>query len=65
MWSVDAAEDSDPVRLTTNPDNQRDTPVGYSPDGTQIAIFRFNPEEAVALFTIDADGTDLRQITRG
>jgi len=73
MWSLGAADGSDPVRITTNPYRLQDNPVGYSPDGSRIAFLRFKPghapgrvegiDEKVALFVINADGTGLRQVT--
>lgn len=63
MWSMAAADGSDPVQLTTNPDGLIDQAIGYSPDGTEIAFLRFRPDGAVALLVVNADGTDPRQIT--
>jgi Tol biopolymer transport system component len=36
----------------------------WSPDGTRLVFFRFNPDrELHALFTVDPDGSDLRRLT--
>ena len=63
MWSLSASDGSDAVQLTTNPYGSRDNPVGYSPDGTQIAFLRFRSTGSVELFVANADGTDPRQVT--
>jgi Tol biopolymer transport system component len=63
MWSMAAADGGDPVQLTTNPDGLNDQAIGYSPDGTEIAFLRFRPDGAVALFLVNADGTEPRQVT--
>jgi hypothetical protein len=63
MWSLSASDGSDPVQLTTNPDGLNDQPIGYSPDGTEIAFLRFRPDDEGALILVNADGTDPRQVT--
>ena len=51
------------MRIVTNPYDTDDNPVGYSPDGTHIAFIRFQPDGNVALYLVNADGTDPRQLT--
>jgi len=63
VWSVAASDGGDPTRLTTNPDGRLDMPVGYSADGTALAFQRFNADDTVALFLIDADGSHERRLT--
>ena len=63
MLSLSASDGSDAVQLTTNPYGTEDNPVGYSPDGTQIAFLRFRSTGSVELFVVNADGTDPRLVT--
>jgi Tol biopolymer transport system component len=56
-------------RLTTNPYGGQDLPIGYSPDGTQLAWVREGPGstdelERAAIFVADADGTHARRLNR-
>ena len=63
MLSLSASDGGDAVQLTTNPYGSGDNPVGYSPDGTQIAFLRFRSTGSVELVIVNADGTDPRQVT--
>ena len=56
-------------RLTTNPYGGQDLPIGYSPDGAQLAWVREGPGstddlERAAIFVADADGTHARRLNR-
>jgi Tol biopolymer transport system component len=49
-------------RVTSNP-NGDDAPMDYSPNGKRLVFTRYDANgESVGLFTINADGTRLRQI---
>ena len=68
VFSVNASDGGDPVRLTTNPYSNVDQPTDISPDGTQFVFVRFKPgpndrARHSALFVENVDGTGLRQIT--
>jgi Tol biopolymer transport system component len=63
MWSLGAFDGGDPVRITANPDGEQDNPIGYSPDGRQIAFMRTRLDDEVALTIVDADGNNLRPLT--
>lgn len=68
VFSVNATDGGDPVRLTANPYASQDLPTDISPDGTQFVFVRFKPgandrARHSALFVENIDGTGLRQIT--
>jgi len=68
LWSI-RSDGGDALQLT----HGLDGPVGYSPDGTRIAFLRFKSghapgraeflDEKVALFVMDSEGTNIRQLT--
>jgi Tol biopolymer transport system component len=71
VFSIRASDGGDPVRLTTYPYgpacNACDDATDVSPDGRRFVFLRFKgedtPNEQVALFVENIDGTGLRQIT--
>ena len=64
IYTVRASDGGDLMRVTNVPDN----PGDYSPDGTRI-VFLGDPAHgrrgSLAVFTVNTDGTGLRQITPG
>jgi Tol biopolymer transport system component len=53
-------------RVTTNPYGGHDIPADYAPNGSRLVIIRDNPamdNDPTALFTVNLNGTGLRQIT--
>ncbi|WP_426516851.1 TolB family protein [Diaminobutyricibacter sp. McL0618] len=68
IFTFRATDGGDPLRLTTNPFANPDTPVGYSPDGNRFAFLRTKPTNvpdttAVALFIARRDGSHPTQVT--
>jgi Tol biopolymer transport system component len=64
IFTVRSADWHGLTRLTSNPFGGHDIPGDYSPDGREIVFVRENPNlGALALFTVDRDGDDLRQLT--
>ena len=76
VFSIRASDGGDPIRLTSNPyaaSGGQDYPTDISPDGTRFVFLRSKPsagptttpkpDQQVALFTENLDGTGLRQIT--
>ena len=76
VFSIQASDGGDPIRLTTNPYSAiggMDVPADMSPDGTRFVFLRFKPaagpsstplpDQQVALFVENVNGTGLRQIT--
>lgn len=68
-WDVRRTEDSEPVAVnaTTGAPSRLladgDSPV-YSPDGLRVALTRESEDEATDLYVVDADGSDIRRLTR-
>jgi len=65
MFSVDATDGGDLVRLTRSPFGGHDIPGDVSPDGSRIVFLRENPKRAhrqLGLFVADADGSDATRI---
>lgn len=64
MWTM-RSDGSDQRRLVALPDKVIDTGASYSPDGTQItfAVRPVSDPFADDIYTVNADGTDVRQIT--
>jgi Tol biopolymer transport system component len=57
----------DPATAASRTVLERRVPItgpAFSPDGARLAFF-MSTAEAEQLFTVNADGTDLRQVTRG
>ncbi len=71
VFSIRASDGGNPVRLTTHPlrasCNSCDEPTDTSPDGKRFVFLRFKdengPNQQVALFVANIDGTGLRQLT--
>ena len=73
VFSVNASNGRNPVRLTTSPygssdQGAKELPTAVSPDGSRFLFIRFKPartERAVeaALFVENMDGSGLRQLT--
>jgi Tol biopolymer transport system component len=73
VFSVNASDGGDPIRLTTSPygssaKGAKDLPTAFSPDGRRFLFIRFKPAPSernvkAALFVENIDGTALRQIT--
>jgi len=73
IFSVNASNGGDPIRLTTSPygtndQGAKELPTGVSPDGRRFLFIRFKPgasEHALqsALFVERIDGSGLHQIT--
>jgi Tol biopolymer transport system component len=61
MFSVDATDGSDGVRLTSNPYGGHDIPQDLSPDGSRIVFLRENPQRdhrPIGIFVSNLDGSD-------
>ena len=63
LYTIRSADGGDLRRLTTS-GAQHDIPIGYSPDGSTIALMHeLGPNLGNRLFLVDADGTNRRQLT--
>jgi TolB protein len=58
---------SDLARLTPPPDKSTDIAGSYSPDGKKIVFSsnRFSSNDSLDIFTMNADGTDIKRIASG
>ena len=74
VFTIDATDGSDPLRLSTNPYGARgaDYPGDYSPDGSRVVFVRVKPGHApnvdntmrAAVYVVNADGSGRpRQVT--
>lgn len=68
LFSMRVADGGDVRRLTHNPFGGQDMAVGFSPDGSRLALLRERPDPgggpgAVALYVCRPDGSQLRQLT--
>jgi Tol biopolymer transport system component len=71
VFSIRASDGGNPVRLTKYPlrgsCNACDEPTDVSPDGKRFVFLRYRdengPNQQVALFVANIDGTGLRQLT--
>jgi Tol biopolymer transport system component len=65
VFSVDATDGSDLVRVTANPFGGHDIAFDTSPDGQSVVFFREDPSRRhrnLALMRVGADGSNLEQI---
>jgi Tol biopolymer transport system component len=76
VYSLRASDGGEPIKIATNPYSAIggfDYPSDISPDGTRFVFLRFKPsagptgtpkpDQQVALFVANLDGTNIRQIT--
>jgi Tol biopolymer transport system component len=66
LFTVNATDGQDLVRLTSSPFGGHDIPGDYSPDGARILFLREDPERRhrqLSVWVADADGTDQAQVT--
>jgi Tol biopolymer transport system component len=66
LFTVEATDGQDLVRLTRNPFGGHDLPEDFSPDGTRIVFLRENPTRRHRQFSIwvaNADGSEQAQVT--
>lgn len=63
LFSVDATDGSDPVRLTSNTLGGHDMPADTSPDGTQIVFLREDASRKHRPFRITVGGGDASNLT--
>lgn len=65
IFSVDATDGTDLVRVTANPFGGHDIALDTSPDGSTVVFFREDPSRRhrnLALMRVDADGSNLQKI---
>jgi Tol biopolymer transport system component len=65
IFSVDATDGTDLVRVTRNPFGGHDLPFDTSPNGQRVVFFREDPARRhrnLALMRVDADGSNLMKI---
>jgi Tol biopolymer transport system component len=63
LYTIRSADGGDLKRLTTS-GAQHDIPIGYSPDGSMIALMHeLGANQGNRLFLVDADGTNRRQLS--
>ena len=72
IYSALASDLSDLVRITNRPGLPHDSPLDYSPDGTQLVFFRavraepdFPIDLGGSLWVVDVDGTDAHELQTG
>jgi Tol biopolymer transport system component len=68
VFTMRSSDGGDVTRLTTNPYGGHDIPTDYSPDGSHLLFLRENPlmnhrASSFAIFTANADGTGVTQLT--
>ncbi len=62
VWIVDLANPSSPINLTDKIDKNADSDPAWSPDDGKLALWRGGAKSGI--YTINADGTGLKQISR-
>ena len=72
IYSARASDLSDLVRITDRPGLPHDSPLDYSPDGTQLVFFRavraepdFPIDLGGSLWVVNVDGTDAHELQTG
>ena len=65
IYTLNASDGGDVVRLTTAPDGVHDVPTDYSPDGKQIVFTRgrLADESDTTLMVVNVDGTGARALS--
>jgi Tol biopolymer transport system component len=66
IYTVSSTDGQDLERLTANPYGGGDFPGEFSPDGARYVFPREHPQRRhgnLALFVVDADGTDVTRVT--
>jgi len=63
IYLADASDGGDRRLLTRPPDGYHDLPLSFSPDGTALLFLRESARDRWHLFTVQADGSGLRQLT--
>jgi Tol biopolymer transport system component len=68
IYTIQTSDGEGLTQITSNPGGE-DVPIDYSPDGSQLVFGRLGQDHACghanALYVVNADGSDLHQITPG
>jgi Tol biopolymer transport system component len=65
IWVVDLTNPANPVNFTGGIDANSDTDASWSPDDGRLVLWRSGNGTRAGIYTINGNGTGLKQLTRG